>query len=1549
MLSTGVTILLQNSARFDYLLVPESRLAVRCFEWRNKPYHVDVTCPSGAELRVTCPAKQKREVEVQCPARYTQPECTTWDGFDYAANPDCTVQSFTPHNTTCVCTGDTARRLATGVSDKEAVEFATRFAVLGTEIGTTFANAPDLTDVENNLVIVSTLAVVVGAYILGLILFRLWDHLDQTVERRALEADVLAGKKQVRTVYGFFNAMFPDELRAAPWYVVYWSQLLIEHPWVAVFARYDNFQETRSFKWTVAIGRLVIFLFVNCIVAEAMYPDDGYCRQFEQQDTCEAAESSGGFFKSCEWVEANESCRFLPPPINLLTNALLTLIVSMLSVPFEAFLDYCLHNVTSYFHHRRIERKATPKGVTPPLPPLRAKRDEFATVQTRRSTLMRAARLQKAQQCMDLVTSWEEAGLVVSEGEAELQRLTSQKVFFREAVQQIASQRRYYAQHTTQRETIRKRLDTVRNEADTICLEVAALQTQEERELFLVRSFFVSLFSGHEREIVGRYFMRQYRFKRTAFTELQEMFCLVALPVFIAVMIYYIFLFNVSIGSRATDVWLTVTMIVFMQDMLLHFPIKIWMRWIVFNNSVGKVVRELCERLIGRSRLVLMRTSGVVRHATALVQHFNPACRVARMYPQYPISRLLMSLNDSDLPPQRNPNVYVAPYFFFTLGLLLIAYLPELLQDSVLTSITTMLIDLTAVGVYFLGRYITPVLSATLMLLCFCGYVLFEYLRYRQQWATRDARERSRKAAEAASFEDDVFYSVDDEAALPETVKNESWRKGSTSARFSEKVNGERNDLLKPLQGLSERWLNKDSVADIAKQRSLGGVPMELIDADSDASDSSSGSEDGGGRNGDSDSESHDEAFEKVEPSGRSNFEAETKSDKLPVDKLYRSPSRGHGGHGGYACAYGYDNDPALDASIASVRSAKPSSSRSTPKAGAAAHSPRFGPGSGLGSGQVTGSLVTPSVRLREDNRIHPGLESDAASLHASDDSISGRSLGSATAWSFERPLGSPYPSSLPALLRDASAGDYGPHSLPADVDSAVDGSTFSADEETGWHPSSDRGVQFAPDSAFAHSESAPIVSRTARSKSSRNSRNSRGSSRGSKHRPWLQQQTTSSSYRPEGYDQHAGNMPILSVGSVGSVGSWDGSDCDDGSLASVSGQYSNLFPSTAMLLSTNTAASPAVGPSYGSVASPVASPVLRPVTSGSPSPSLAASRREQLQGKGRGSGSPAPISSPSSRSVYRLNSGEQSPLSAGSHLNRPFTTISAVPPSHGEVEASEFPPFDHAPGSGQLYAAPADAWLQRPTQSERVQRPTQSQSLWPAQNVDQVSASKSPPRSTSARFSGPRRWQLPDRQQQGSGAAASARGGWDVSTSHPIRHALGSGPLRQQHLPQHKPVQAMGHLPYLQQPYAQQYHTELYPAGPATYYQQQPFGAPSALAGVDQPLVTPLQLQEQLRRIMQIGHPSSASSNRGGYSDRTAATAGSGTQGWALPQPQQRQGQAQVLGLGQERHIGSGGVSFASGCGGSSCEVGGAVDRESSTHYTPQGGVATNFPMYQH
>ncbi|RYH29179.1 hypothetical protein EON65_09430 [archaeon] len=58
----------------------------------------------------------------------------------------------------------------------------------------------------------------------------------------------------------------------------------------------------------------------------------------------------------------------------------------------------------------------------------------------------------------------------------------------------------------------------------------------------------------------------------------------------------------------------------------------------------------MTETLLARSRLILLRTQGLMRHANDYVQHFNPACRVARMFPAWHVSRLLFSVNDHDLP-----------------------------------------------------------------------------------------------------------------------------------------------------------------------------------------------------------------------------------------------------------------------------------------------------------------------------------------------------------------------------------------------------------------------------------------------------------------------------------------------------------------------------------------------------------------------------------------------------------------------------------------------------------------------------------------------------------------------------------------------------------------------------------------------------------------------------------------------------------------------------------------------------------------------------------
>eukprot|EP01042_Synura_sphagnicola_P017380 gene17380-21953_t len=93
-------------------------------------------------------------------------------------------------------------------------------------------------------------------------------------------------------------------------------------------------------------------------------------------------------------------------------------------------------------------------------------------------------------------------------------------------------------------------------------------------------------------------------------------------------------------------------------------------------------------------------TGGHLRTDNSFVQHFNPAVRAARFYPQYPVSRLLMNLSDTDLPLRpiapapftlQSPPQLLVPYVGHVVwtwarrvaeeGLLHVVHLPVALQD----------------------------------------------------------------------------------------------------------------------------------------------------------------------------------------------------------------------------------------------------------------------------------------------------------------------------------------------------------------------------------------------------------------------------------------------------------------------------------------------------------------------------------------------------------------------------------------------------------------------------------------------------------------------------------------------------------------------------------------------------------------------------------------------------------------------------------------------------------------------------------------------------
>ena len=112
--------------------------------------------------------------------------------------------------------------------------------------------------------------------------------------------------------------------------------------------------------------------------------------------------------------------------------------------------------------------------------------------------------------------------------------------------------------------------------------------------------------------------------------------------------------------------------------------------------------------------------------SAALIQHFNPACRIARAYPAYPLSRILFSLNDFDVCIDDRP--------WPGLGLLWhIAHLPQVCQVVLAQCAAVCVLNLVAVALYELAAVSHSAGPPLALVLGFCvAVVVREVAAYRR-------------------------------------------------------------------------------------------------------------------------------------------------------------------------------------------------------------------------------------------------------------------------------------------------------------------------------------------------------------------------------------------------------------------------------------------------------------------------------------------------------------------------------------------------------------------------------------------------------------------------------------------------------------------------------------------------------------------------------------------------------------------------------------------------------------------------------------------------
>jgi hypothetical protein len=686
-----VVLELQNLAPVSYTYIPKHQMPLIFCERAPSEYTVSRECPDGTVMEVVCPGVQGY-FNITCSSRAVTPYCTSWDGAEFMNDADCTVIAASSTNTTCQCLinsqSSSSRRVLTQMTATTSLALfsATYYTVVHT-VPTQWIQSPLIEEAANNKIVITALGSVLGIILLGSFVVYAWDWRWKMLLSAAVHIEEKVDHKTTRTFSDFFEGIFPDEFRADRWYRSYFHWFMQKH-WLfgLLYPRFHGRKTFyNAFNYLVTAVRVFNFTVVTTIVISLLYPDNGKCEAIHDADECLSARSIGSTRHLCRWDNYLQYCTFhTPPRDDVFSIVLLMAVVTAVCAPLHKLVKFMLRHAASP-HTQQALTKERKRAELIRQAAVDYRLDEFQLSQTPKATILRAARLDKSQRTMDYVLPEEEAMAVLAQGEDDFGRLFSHHIFQHSVDEFSYKQLRYGFQRLNSKDLLR-RVKTARNDAGKIRAELERISIDEDKEAFLMKSFIVDYFSGFERTVARRYFFHHWESSKLDWMRrVRRICCLIALPGYIVAGIFLIAFFNIPIGSRAGYYWTTVLVLSVCEDIIVLQPSYIWVRMTAVTTLVADDCRNILADLKKKGKLIMMRTWGLMKHSNSLVQHFNPACRAARMFPHLPVSRFLMSISDYDLPvpsqfkralPEHDFHRHLSTSLYF------MGFLPPVIQDA---------------------------------------------------------------------------------------------------------------------------------------------------------------------------------------------------------------------------------------------------------------------------------------------------------------------------------------------------------------------------------------------------------------------------------------------------------------------------------------------------------------------------------------------------------------------------------------------------------------------------------------------------------------------------------------------------------------------------------------------------------------------------------------------------------------------------------------------------------------------------------------------------
>jgi hypothetical protein len=459
----------------------------------------------------------------------------------------------------------------------------------------------------------------------------------------------------------FFNSAIPSEFSGRAWYEILTESVLL-HVY-GIRSSSDVHQEiTISSRWSILLLRMLYNLCATSYFTLLFFAEHGECAHIKSRGVCETY-TSMLMDDMCRW-EAPK-CTFntdirIPSVINV---AAVVFIMQIISVPLDTLFAIAVQVTSSLLQNYKNKTIVNPEvqGI-----------NCVSDFLSRQALIMLAARLAKMKSIMEDVSDLEE---------------TKQAIDFRN---------KFPNDQFEDDSSLLWKVRCSRSKADQIAANVMQQDCEYKNEKLILQCFICHCMeSDLQKSIALKHFLRDNSIRHTEsyLGTVAEGLVVLFLLAFIVLSLLYIFRYGAYMERELNDMWLLLFLVSICLDVIVFKPMRVWVTWIASASIVEEEAQVCLGILRERCQYILRRRAGAMVYANSWIQHFNPACRVARMFPHLPVSRLLMSLSDFDLPINYSVSTssswfQVEKWIYFSVCLVW-PKCPLLLQDVINETIAT--------------------------------------------------------------------------------------------------------------------------------------------------------------------------------------------------------------------------------------------------------------------------------------------------------------------------------------------------------------------------------------------------------------------------------------------------------------------------------------------------------------------------------------------------------------------------------------------------------------------------------------------------------------------------------------------------------------------------------------------------------------------------------------------------------------------------------------------------------------------------------------------